>query len=154
MRIPKNFNPPQQLVTSNFFLRKLCAHDVYRDYLAVMANMDIIRKTRGGNWPTPSLTLEDDFIDLAWHQREFEYNRSFTFIVLSPDQSQYMGCVYFYPPNWRKEAPQEADVDVSFWVVQEAYDRGLYGELYGAVRSWLAKGWPFKHPFWTNQLLP
>ncbi len=152
--IPESFNPPKELATSAFFISMLCAKDVYLDYLAVISNIDIIRKTRGGDWPTTSLTFEDDFIDLAWHQREFEYKRSFSFSVRSFDKSQYLGCVYFYPPNWRIKAPKKADVDVSFWVIQKAYDQGLYEKLYKVIRAWLEKDWPFKHPFWTNSLLP
>lgn len=154
MIVPKDFEPPEKLVTSTFIIRKLCASDVYLDYLTVMANIDIIRKTRGGDWPTPNLTFEEDLIDLAWHQREFEYKKSFAFIVLSLDQSKALGCVYFYPPNWRKKATQLADVDVSFWVTQNAYDHGLYLKLYQAIQSWLQKDWPFKHPFWTNAIIP
>lgn len=152
--VPKNFNPPTQLVTSTFLISKLCAKDVYLDYPVVMSNIEIIRETRGGNWPTLNLTFEDDFIDLAWHQREFEYKRSFAFKALSPNQNSFLGCIYFYPPNWRKKAPKGTDVDVSFWVTQEVFDQGLYEKLYYEIQRWIAKDWPFKHPFWTNKFLP
>lgn len=50
--VPKDFLPPEEWASSEFFIRKLCAVDVYWDYVHVMDNQEIIRKTRGGNWPS------------------------------------------------------------------------------------------------------
>ena len=69
--VPVDFKVPERLETPHFTIRKLCARDVYLDYLAVMSSIDLIKKTYGGSsWPEPDLTIEDDLIDLAWHQRE------------------------------------------------------------------------------------
>ncbi len=152
--IPGSFKVPEKLETSKFRIRKLCAKDVYLDYMAVMSSIDIIRQTRGGSWPTPELSFEDDLIDLSWHQREFEHGSSFAYTVMSLDETECMGALYFYPPGFRKEAPEGSDVDVSFWVTQKGYDQGLYPELYRTVKDWLAKDWPFKKPFWSNQEIP
>lgn len=99
--IPETFNPPEKYQAPNFIIRKLYAKDVYIDYFAVMSSIEIIRKTRGGNWPTPELTFEDDFIDLCWHQREFEYKLSFAYTIISLEHSECLGCLYFYPPGFR-----------------------------------------------------
>lgn|SRR3989338_1327723 len=152
--IPDKFNAPEMLETTKFRIRKLCAKDVYLDYMAVMSSIGIIKRTRGGNWPTPTLSFEDDLIDLSWHQREFEYKTSFAYTVMNLDETECLGCLYFYPAGFRKEAPEGTDVDVSFWVTQKSYDRGLYRELYKTIRDWLEKDWPFKKPFWTNNELP
>jgi len=56
--VPENFNVPEKLETEHFLIRKLCANDVYLDYMAVMSSIDIIKQTRGGSWPTPDLTLK------------------------------------------------------------------------------------------------
>lgn len=151
---PNNFKVPEKLETPKFLIRKLCAKDVYLDYMAVMSSIDIIRQTRGGNWPTPDLSFEDDLIDLAWHQREFEHKSSFAYTVMNLDESECLGCLYFYPPGWRKEESEGTDVDVSFWVTQKAYDQGMYPELYQAIKNWLDKDWPFKKPYWSNSKLP
>lgn len=152
--VPKDFKVPEKLEHPKFLIRKLCARDVYLDYIAVMSSIDIIKKTRGGSWPTPDLTFEDDLIDLAWHQREFEHKTSFAYTVMNPDELECLGCLYFYPPGWRKDESKGTDVDVSFWVTQKAYDQGLYTELYKTIKEWLAKVWPFQKPFWTNAQLP
>jgi len=152
--IPESFKVPKKLITEKFIIRKLCVRDVYLDYIAVMSSIDLIKKTRGGDWPTKDLTFEDDMIDLAWHQREFEHRSSFAFTVLNKDETACLGCLYLYPAGFRKVAPKDADCDVSFWVTQKAYDEGLYEELYKVLKKWLREVWPFKNPHWTNDEIP
>lgn len=152
--IPESFQVPQQLTHSKFIARKLCASDTYLDYIAVMSSIDLIRKTRGGSWPTQDLSFEEDMIDLAWHQREFEHRSSFAYTVMNPDETECLGCFYLYPAGFRGEADKEADVDVSFWVTQSAYDHGLYDDLYKAIKEWLDEKWPFKYPHWSNKEIP
>lgn len=152
--IPDTFIPPAQLVHPQFIARKLCARDVDFDYVAVMSSIDIIHQTRGGNWPTADLTREDDLIDLSWHQREFENGSSFAYTVMNPGETECLGCFYLYPPGFRTESAAGADIDVSFWVTQKAYDAGLYPILYEALKDWLAKEWPFKQVFWSNSEIP
>ena len=148
------FNVPEKLETPEFVIRKLMYRDAKLDYEAVMSSIDIIKKTRGGDWPTPDLSLEDDQIDLAWHQREFENRTSFAYTVMNPDGTECLGCLYLYPPGHRDESSKEADVDVSFWVTQRAYDQGLYLILYKTLDSWLKSVWPFKNIVYTNTELP
>lgn len=152
--VPESFQVPEQLVHPKFIARKLCASDTYLDYIAVMSSIDLIRKTRGGSWPSPDLSFEEDMIDLAWHQREFEHRSSFAYTVMNPDETECLGCFYLYPAGYRSEADKEADVDVSFWVTQNAYKHGLYDELYKAIKEWLKAEWPFSHPHWSNKELP
>lgn len=152
--LPDTFTPPDQLVHPQFNARKLCASDVDLDYAAVMSSIDIIHQNRGGSWPSPELTHQDDWIDLAWHQREFENGSSFAYTVMNKDETECLGCFYLYPPGFRMDAPAGADVDVSFWVTQKAYEAGLYPVLYTALKDWLAKEWPFTQVFWSNAQLP
>ena len=152
--VPEAFKVPEKLEHPEFVIRKLCASDVYLDYIAVMTSIDIIRKTRGGDWPTTDLSFEDDMIDLAWHQREFEYRTSFAYTVMSPDGSKCLGCLYLFQPGWRNDTSKNADVDVSFWVTQEEYDKGLYPKLYKALDQWLKTTWPFKNIVYTNLEIP
>lgn len=149
--VPPTFLAPEQRKLAEFGFYKLSARHVYLDYVAVMSSIDLIRKTRGGSWPTPELTFEDNLIDLAWHQREFEHQHSFAFTILSPDATTCLGCLYFYPPNFRKAAPQGAQVDVSFWVTQKAYEMGLFGKVKEAIETWLKEAWPWQSHFWSNE---
>ena len=152
--VPDSFQVPEKLDQPEFVIRKLMFDDAKLDYDAVMSSIDIIKKTRGGDWPTPALTFKDDQIDLAWHQREFENGTSFAYTVMSPDEIECLGCLYFYPPGFRNESSSSADADVSFWVTQKAFDRGLYTTLYKALDGWIRSTWPFKQIVYTNKQLP
>lgn len=152
--VSDDFKVPEKLEHPKFLCRKLAAKDVYLDYLAVMSSIDIIKQTRGGSWPTPDLSFEDDLIDLAWHQREFEHKSSFAYTVMNLDETECLGCFYLYPAGFRSEAPEGSDVDVSFWVTQKAYDQGLYPELYKAIKDWIDQEWSFRQPHWTNKTIP
>jgi hypothetical protein len=74
---------------------------VVKDYDAVMTSADRLRERFPlWNWPPKDgLSLEEDLIDLAWHQKEAELKRSFNYVVMSPDESRVLGCVYVDPPE-------------------------------------------------------
>src|SRR5258706_15112050 len=146
MLVPDSLKITDKLQTPHFLIRKLMAKDVYLDYIAVMSSIDIIKNTRGGDWPTKDLTFEDDLIDLAWHQREFENRHSFAYTVMDLEGTECLGCIYFYPPGTRKKAPENSDVDISFWVTAKAYREGLYEILYKEILEWLDQDWLFKYP--------
>ncbi|MFZ3301639.1 MAG: hypothetical protein WA152_02930 [Microgenomates group bacterium] len=156
MNLPKDFNPPV-LEGDGYIARKLTAKDVYLDYLAVMSSIDCIHKTRGGRWPTPDLTIEDDLIDLSWHQREFEFKTSFAFTVMNKEETECLGCIYFYPPRASMSdaaSNDQAEVSISWWVTQKAYDQGLYERISKDIKNWVETKWPFKKVFWANKHLP
>ena len=152
--VPNDFQVPEKFEVPEFVIRKLCFSDVELDYKAVMSSIDLIKKTRGGSWPSPDLSFVEDQIDLGWHQREFENKTSFAFTVMSVDGKECLGCLYLYPPGYRDENSKDADVDVSFWVTQTAYDKGLYAILYKTLDTWLKSNWPFKNIVYTNIEIP
>ncbi len=154
MLIPDSFSVPEKLETPDFVIRKLCFDDAKLDYEAVTSSVDLINKTRGGDWPTTDLTLKDDEIDLGWHLREFENKTSFAYTVMSKDEKECLGCLYLYPPGFRNRTSKDADVDVSFWVTQKAYKKGLYEKLYKTLDTWLNTSWPFKKIVYTNIEIP
>ena len=156
MLVPKDFDPPT-LEKENYRARKLLASDVYLDYLAVMSSIDTIHNTRGGKWPTKDLTIEEDLIDLAWHQREFEFKSSFAFTIMNNDEAECLGCIYFFPPKAPMSdaaSKDDAEVSISWWVTQKMYDQGFYEVLSGDIKEWVETKWPFKTVFWANKLLP
>lgn len=156
MWVPANFEPPF-LEKETYRARKLTARDTKLDFKAVMSSIDIIHKTRGGKWPTEDLTLEEDRIDLSWHQREFEFKTSFAFTVMNKDETECLGCIYFYPPiAVMSDAASKDDVNVSisWWVTQKMYDQGFYDILSKDIKEWVESKWPFKKVFWANKTLP
>jgi hypothetical protein len=140
--IPSGFQGP------GFKARPITIHDVVKDYDAVMTSADRLRE-RFPPWgwpPEDGLTLEEDMIDLAWHQKEAELKRSFNYAVLSPDESRLLGCVYVDPPE-----KQGADAEVTFWVRVEEEGTGLEELLEQRIREWLAAEWPFERIRWPGR---
>src|SRR5215213_1873845 len=137
--LPDGFEVPTLLETERFRLRPITIHDVVRDYDAVMTSTEHLRSTLPWGWPPEDLTLEQDLIDLGWHQKEFQRRSSFAYTVVAPDESRVLGCVYIYPSE-----EQGVDAEVYLWVRQSEFDGGLDPVLGEEVKGWLATAWPFR----------
>ena len=87
--IPDGFTPPARHQCAGFHLRMLSIHDVVKDFDAVISARDRLKGLMqpGGTWPD-GLTLEENLIDLAWHQREFTIGHSFAYTVMNDDESR------------------------------------------------------------------
>jgi hypothetical protein len=137
------FEVPSTLETGKFRLRMLTVNDVVKDFEAVMTSKEHLHDIWGPGWPE-GLTLEQNLIDLGWHQKEFQRRRSFAYTVVALDESRVLGCVYIYPT--RKTG---YDAEVYLWARQSELASGMETELKASVKSWLAAEWPFK-----NAVLP
>jgi hypothetical protein len=140
-----NFVAPTLATAPQFVLRPLTIHHVIKDYDAVMTSREHLWRRFGAawGWPAADLSLEQDLIDLAWHQKEFQIGSSFAYSVLSLDESRTLGCVYIYPPSTPK-IDHAADADVWFWARQSELASGLEQDLEAFIMNWLAENWPFK----------
>jgi hypothetical protein len=141
--VPDDFKVPEVLETDRFRLRMLTVNDVIKDYEAVMTSVDHLRGVFGpdSKWPSRDLTLEQDLIDLGWHQKEFQKRASFAYTVFSLDEKRCLGCVYVFPsPN------SEYDATILLWVRQSELDKGLDDYLFATVKNWIREKWPFKNP--------
>lgn len=153
-----DYRPQERIETPRFVVRKLLARDAKKDYATFMSSIDTIREQRGGDWPTQDFPFEEDVIDLAWHQREFELKTSFAYVVTSLDGKEFLGCLYVYPVGHpmnsaATDVPDGTDAVVNMWVSQKAFDRGFYDELYHFAEHWITE-WPFRKPFFSNPLKP
>lgn len=150
--VPDGFAVPATLEHPRFRLRMLSIHDLVRDYDAVMSSVDHLVATYsaiwGGDWPR-GLTLEEDLIDLGWHQREFTLRTSFAYTVMTPDESRCLGCVYINPT--RKTGH---DASVTLWVRADELASGLDDLLFATVKDWIAATWPFAHPAFPGRDIP
>jgi len=153
--VPDTFTPPKEYECDDFVLKPLTYKDAETDYEAVMSSMDTIHKIRNGSWPTVELTLEENRIDLAWHQREFEFKQSFSYIIWDKNTHEYLGCVYLYRPQlpW-VNIPSDSDADVNVWVTTEAYNKGLYPTIFNDIKDWVKSEWPFENPYYSNKEIP
>ncbi len=134
--VPDDFDVPVGLETDLYRLRMLSINDVVKDYDAVMSSIDHLKGVLDPDsvWPE-GLTLEQDLIDLGWHQKEFQKRSSFAYTTMSLDEECCLGCVYIYPS-------ETADADVFVWVRKEEFE-ALDADLLKRVRRWIAEEWPF-----------
>lgn len=143
--VPADFAVPQFLETGRFRLRMLTIHDLELDFAAVTSSTEHLQTIWNNDWPL-GLTLEQNLIDLGWHQKEFQRRRSFAYTVVSPDESQVLGCVYIYPPS-----RTGFDAEVYLWARASELASGLEHELEVRVRNWLAEKWPFQRVAWPGR---
>ena len=142
--VPDDFDVPDILEHPRFRLRMLSVNDLVKDYDAVMSSVEHLRTTysreSGSSWPE-GLTIEEDLVDLGWHQREFTRRSSFAYTMMTPDEGRCLGCVYIMPTRRRGH-----DGKVEMWVRADELASGLDEELYRTVRDWVADIWPFANP--------
>jgi hypothetical protein len=147
--VPKDYEIPATLETTEFRLRMLTVHDVVKDYDAVMTSLEHCRTIwPGGTWPE-GLTLEQNLIDLGWHQKEFQTRRSFAYTVVRLDESRALGCVYVVPSR-----KQGYDAEVYYWARQSELAHGLEDRLGTAVKDWIADRWPFGRVGYPGRTTP
>lgn len=131
--IPTGFETPRLRV------RMLTVHDAVKDYDAVMTSRAQLRGVfPGSDWPRDDLTLEQDLIDLAWHQKEFQIGSSYTYTVVAPDESRVLGCLYLFPPT-----RPGCEADLIAWVRTDERATGLETHLWAHLGDWLRDAWGF-----------
>jgi RimJ/RimL family protein N-acetyltransferase len=154
--LPPGFRPPRDMVYEDIKASPLTRADLDDDVRGINTSLDLIARTRGGGWPTGVATAEDNYVDLVWHELEFREGYSFGYVVRH-DDGRYVGCCYLYPMGRRVSLTAELtrrDVDVSWWVTTEAYERGYYAKLHEALTQWVVTEFPFRNPYFSNSELP
>jgi hypothetical protein len=154
--LPEEFEPPVHLVHDDVRANALTRADLDDDVRGINASLDLIRRTRGGDWPTEPVTHDFNYVDAVWHECEFRDHKSFTYVLRTAD-GDYMGCAYFYPIGMRTPLTDElmaCDVDVSWWITPTAYDAGYYPKVYAALHHWLADVFPSWRAHFSNAEIP
>ena len=146
--VPKEFVVPSELSTADFTLRMLSVDDLEKDFEAVTSSAARLSKVwPDSGWPA-GLTLRQNLIDLGWHEKEFQNRNSFAYTMVAPDESQVLGCVYFYPTD-----KAEYDAEVFLWVRDNEVASELDKELFEVVQRWLASDWPFENPAYPGRTI-
>jgi len=137
--VDSEFDVPETLETAQYRLRMLSVGDVVKDFDAVISSEAQLRTVfPDSTWPD-GLTLEQNLIDLGWHQKEFQRRRSFAYTVISLDESRVVGCVYINPTTKRGY-----DAEVYLWARESALGSTADAELFDVVSAWLEEEWPFE----------
>ena len=138
--LPQTFLVPVRIETERFAMRSIAIHDAFKDYDAVMSSRQHLWTRFGAiwGWPAEDMTLEQNIVDLGWHQKEFELRSSFDYALMTHDETRLLGCVYIDPPD---EAG--TDADVWFWARSSEIPKGLEEFLATFLPQWLSSSWPF-----------
>ena len=146
--VPKEFVVPNELSSADFTLRMLSVDDLEKDFEAVTSSAARLSKVwPDSGWPA-GLTLRQNLIDLGWHEKEFQNRTSFAYTMVAPDESQVLGCVYFYPTD-----KAEYDAEVFLWVRDNEVASELDKKLFEVVQRWLASDWPFENPAYPGRTI-
>lgn len=129
------FAAPRTAVVGPYHLHILGPDHVEEDFAAVIESADRLTGFMGGTWPQ-GLSLEGNRIDLCWHFKEFQMNRSFAWIIRN-SASSYLGCAYVFPDFQGNRAA------VSVWMrsrIDAKYHENAFGTL---MIDWLnGPEWP------------
>jgi hypothetical protein len=156
LSLPAGFVGPRELAHDDVRAAPITRDDLDDDVRGINSSIELIRHTRGGRWPSHPVSAEENYVDLVWHECEFRDNHSFTYVARD-DRGGYLGCCYLYPMGVRtplSETTAQHDVDVSWWVTQDAYDAGWYPKVYRALRVWTTTAFPFTNPYFSNARIP
>ncbi len=130
--VPTDFVVPARIEGTGFHLRMLTIDDVMKDFAAVMDCADWLPgfMELGGDWPL-GLTIEENLIDLGWHQREFTQRHSFAYTVMNDDESRCLGCCYVYPSD-----RPAFDAMAFYWAREKDLDEGLGAAFRANLKKW------------------
>ena len=139
--IPTDFKVPKSLQDERFKIRMLTVNDVVKDYDAVMSSIVHLNNAfPSWGWPKTDLTLEQNLIDLGWHQKEFQRQSSFAYTIVSLDESQVLGCIYIDPTD-----KSNFDAEIHMWIRKSKLDKGLDTILFNSVKKWISEDWFFQN---------
>ena len=140
------------LRTEEFLLRPIQAADAQLDFEAVMESRDFLRSWEQSTWPEDDFTVEANRADLEKLEQRRDNGESYTYTVMSPDETTCLGCVYIIPTDSRQIATYEIiqiderrwddyAVVVYFWIRKSRLEDGLDQRLLASLGSWFEREW-------------
>jgi hypothetical protein len=156
LQLPDGYAAPTELSYDDIRAHAISRADLDEDVRGINASIEIIRRTRGGPWPTGPVTPGYNYVDLVWHECEFRDGGSFTYAVYNTS-GRYLGCAYLSPLGRRTPLSADIlryDVDISWWVTPTAYQQGYYKKLYHALQQWISSAFPFRAAYYSNTEIP
>jgi hypothetical protein len=103
--LPAGWKAPAELAYDDIRARAISRADNDADVQGINASMELIRRTRGGRWPTGPVSVDFNCVDEVWHECEFRDGGSFTYAVYD-SSGHYLGCCYLYPMGGAPPSPR------------------------------------------------
>ncbi len=148
---PEDAPIPERYENEEFVLRPLNETHVKLDHAALMVSKEMLRTWSGSTWPTDDFSVEENLEDMHMHYGEHLERIAFTYTMLTPNESECLGCVYIQPFARLLESNPGIDefisdysTRVAFWVKSPRLADGLDKRFLAALRQWLADDWAFE----------
>ena len=77
--LPAGWMPSAKLEYDDIRARAISRADNDDDVRGINASIELIRRTRGGNWPIEPVSADFNYVDEVWHECEFREGDSFTY---------------------------------------------------------------------------
>jgi hypothetical protein len=156
LSLPAGWKAPTELEYDDIRATAISRAHNHDEVQGINASIEFIQRTRGGPWPTGPVTEDFNYVDEVWHECEFRDGNSFTYVTYD-SHGQYLGCCYLSPMGGRTPLTEETiryDVDASWWITPDAFDRGYYPKVYAALRHWIETALPFTNAYYSNAVIP
>jgi hypothetical protein len=127
--------PPRSADLGLFRLTPLDPAAADEDFAVVTRSAPVLRGFFGGDWPD-GLTLAENRIDLAWHEREFTTCRSLSWI-LRDAAGTYLGCAYVFP-----RLGERLRGDIYLWLADHPERRARLAAFQPLLAEWLTPWLP------------
>lgn len=144
----RDYKYPMRVEHELFIVRPITIDDAVRNFAAVMASRRELWSMFGAvwRWPAEDLTLAENIVHEAWHQRETDLRRAFYYSLVDPTETYEIGCLYI-----DRAVKVGADGDVTYWVRVDDAGQGLEPVVDAWARQWLAEEWPFEVALWPGR---
>lgn len=160
---------PETLQTDRFMVHPLNETYAAVDYEAYMASPNVIRLHSAGRWQVEGYTLEENQFQATAHGQDHQARRSFAFILLAPDETRSLGCIYFNPlRDFLERVEREkrggatiaslspplqeiadvAEAMVTFWVREDEQEGELPEKVVSGIEQWVRNEWTFEGHLW------
>ena len=120
---------PRETALETYRLTPLTSAQTDEDFDVVTSSAHVLGDVFG-DWPA-GLTLDENRIDLAWHDREFTTRRSFSWI-LRDAVGLYLGCLYVFP-----EIGARGKASVTFWLRDMPRRDAVAREVFPLAVDWI-----------------
>lgn len=125
---------PRSFEIGAYRLTPLSMAQTEEDFAVVTDSAPVLTEIFG-DWPA-GLTLEDNRVDLAWHDREFTARRSFSWIIRDEGDA-YLGCFYVFP-----ELGRRGYADAVIWLRRMDTRTEIATDLFPRLTDWAQNALP------------
>ncbi|MEM9465962.1 MAG: hypothetical protein AAGA90_11345 [Actinomycetota bacterium] len=162
----QGIDAPDGFAGDGFVVRPLRPSDNPIDHEAVMSTREFLYHwEQEPPYPAEDFSLEENLEDLEQMATAHDDGIRYTFTVMNADETQALGCLYFFPNDDRMFPSAvvtshdgtdfgSVDLVMAFWVRASTWDDGFEAVLLEAVLEWIRTDWSVSSPVvMTNEAL-